>query len=693
MNLDQIGAARAALAEQQRAQRAASAEHLRATTELDALRRSGADGDSIARAESQLAQFAEAARTAAAGSRQSLKTIASLSDELLRERDPGSLVEALATTHPVALLPVAVQTRYDDATTQLMIRIYPDALHGFTHEPGLRPNEVDEGKRYWTLRFADPADAASPWTQIARLFGPSRAAYVVRTTTPTNAGQMGQAEGPVFDDEAIPRAAASAQQVFAAALPDRFVAIGFRAGQQIFRKWGRAVTDLLPLSPLFDPLLMEDPKNTDPFAGDRAWMVDYASAEAAGMAITVKAGDLQGAQLGQGVERLMVLGVDWTQTPQSAGALLGSLLDNHQHSDGLAFVAQGTPTNNTGAMRAGFRSDGADVVAALDPSTAGQQAAAVADELASAGARLQLLLGVPKPGVGADGQPTGGFDAGLVPGATLLEGATAGHMVNALWNATIGYTLRFFWNPIDTSQTLIADASIDQLRAYAVRFLRPSGPLSALRVGNTPYGILPITARGFVPKGNSALEQELLEVLGWFRGHLGRGDPQRADPAEPQRRKPSPGAGDAAVGAHEALLAGGRTGRSRTTPTSSRIAIWQGLMLHFLVASLLHKQPFNFKSPFLATCAVRPKPTPLDAVPWVQRDPAQPIRSSMGDQPLARNFIAALLQILSQPTAQVRSALVAMENGESLLEAMLAFAGGRRGAALRANAVPRSPRT
>src|SRR3954451_22329037 len=159
LNLDQIGAARAALAEQQRAQRAASAEHQRATAELDALRRSGADQDSIGRVESQLAQFAETARTAAAESRRSLTAIASLSDGLLLERDPGLLVQALATTHPVALLPVAVQTRYDDTTTQLMIRIYPDALHGFTHEPGLRPNEVDEGKRYWTLRFADPADA------------------------------------------------------------------------------------------------------------------------------------------------------------------------------------------------------------------------------------------------------------------------------------------------------------------------------------------------------------------------------------------------------------------------------------------------------------------------------------------------------------------------------------------------------
>jgi hypothetical protein len=673
LNLDQIRTARATLAEQRRAQRAASAEHQRAKADLDALRRGGADGRTTERAAARVARLAEVVKGTATASRESLLSIASLSERLRRERDPAVMVQALATTHPVALLPVAVQTRYDDATTTLMIRIYPDALHGFTHEPGLRPLELDEGTRYWTIRFADAADAVSPWTQIARLFGPSRAAYIVRTTTPSNVGEIGVAEAPVFAED-IPLAAAQSQQVFASALPDRFVAIGFRGGQQIFRKWGSVVVDQLALSPLFDPLLMEDPDDTNPFAGDRAWMVDYAAAEAAGMAVTVTQNDLQGAQMRQGVQRLLVLGVDWTQTPDTAAELLASVLDNHQHSDGLAFVAQGTPTNNTASKRAGFASNGADVVDALEPTSADGQAAAVADELASAGARLQLLLGLPKPTVAADGTPVVGFDAGLVPGASLLEGATAGHMINALWNATIGYTLRFFWNPIDTSQTLIEDADIEQLRAFAVRFLRPSGPLSALRVGNTPYGILPIATKTFVPKANSPLERELLEAISWFRTHW-----DLAAPSVPTLRDPS------AENLHKVLamqpwaltkrfwqVAG--PAAVKNYPDIEPFAMWQGLFLHFLVASLLEKQPFTMKAPFLATCAVRPKPTSLDAVPWVQRDPAQPKRELDGDQPLARNFIATLLEVLSTPTPQIRASLIAMENGESLLEAMLAFA-------------------
>ncbi len=248
-------------------------------------------------------------------------------------------------------------------------------------------------------------------------------------------------------------------------------------------------------------------------------------------------------------------------------------------------------------------------------------------------------------------------------------------MINALWNATIGYTLRFFWNPLDSSQTLIEDSAIDQLRAFAVRYLRPGGPLSALRVGNTPYGILPITARGFVPKANSRARARTARGDRLVPRSLGRGDTERADAARPERREPAPGAGDAAVGADQALLAGRRARqRSRTTRTSNPLPAGRALFIHFLVASLLDKLPFTVKAPFLAECAVRPKATSLDAVPWVQRDPAQPKRELDGDEPLARNFIAALLDVLSTPTAQVRGQLVAMQNGESLLEAMLAFA-------------------
>jgi hypothetical protein len=682
LNLAPITAARAELAKRRDSERRARAAHAQADAELKALLHGNADARTVARAQALLDKAAATARDSSAAVTAQLGAVRERSEALRGQQNEAALVAALDTRHPVLLMPVSIQTRYDDAAATLMIRIYPDVLHTWRHDPGLSAAEVADGKRYWAERFAAPADAQSPWTTVALLFGPMRAAYVVRTLTPTNLGKIGSDGAPEFDDAAIPLAAANAREVIAAALPDRFVALGWRNGVEVLRKWGSAVADLLPMSPLFDPLLVDDPKKWNPFAGDRAWLVDYAAAQAAGMAISVTDRDLRGARVRDGLDRLIVLGVDWTQTPESAAQLVAELLHNHQHGEGLKFVAQGTPTNNTGAARAGFAADASDVVPALEPGTADAQAQAIAqtqaqaqaqttlttaDELAGAGARLQLLLGLPA----AD---RGGFDASLIPGAALQEGATSGHMTNALWSATLGFTLRYFWNPLDNAQSLIDDAAIEQLRAHAVRYLRPGGPLSALRVGNQPYGILPISARAFVARTDSPLERELLDKLERLRGFW-----QAAVPRVPRLGTPSADAlhqvlsmqpwpvakrfwqvlGPTAVANHPEL-------RDQT--------LWQVLGTKLTIGTLLQQYPFGKRTPFISGCYLQPKAHSLDAVAWVQRDPANPKQELAPEAALARNFIAAILAALSNSSASPRAALLAMQNAESLLEALLAFA-------------------
>lgn len=670
LNLDPIQRARAELARQRDTERGASVALKQAQAELDELLRSGADERLVRQQRSAVERLLRDGRAALSGTAERLKALTSLSQQLLAQRDPAAMVQALSAAQPVMLLPVAVQTRYTDDASLLMVRIYPDAIHTFGHEPGLTPAEVAEGKRYWRQRFAEPQDADSPWKQIARIYPPARAAWIVRSTTPGNAAQIGQAPNgelvaPVFDDEKIPLSDADAPTVYATALPDRFVVIGYARGREVLRKWGNPVADLLPVSPAFDPLLVDNPEQHNPFGGDRAWMVDYQAALDAGMAISVTQADLKArAKMRDRIDRLVVLGVDWTQTPGSAARLVATLLDNHQHSSGLTFVAQGTPTNNTSGARSGFAANGSDVAGDLHPEVADARATSAAAELASAGSRLQRLLGLPNDV----------FDAGVIPGSDLLEGATAGHMLNALWNATLGYTLRYFWNPLSSAHSLIDDDAIEQLRAWSVRYLRPSGPLSALRVGKQPYGILPITARAYVPRANSPLERELTRTVQWFRNVW-----DAALSRVPTLRDPS------AENLHQVLAmqpwatakryweVAGPTAQANY-PDIAPFAAFQGLMLRGLVADLLDQQPFQTKAPFLSLCAVRPKPHSLDAVPWVQRDPDQPQRELDGAAPLARNYIASLLQLLSQATSNIRSPLAAMQNGESLLEAMLAFA-------------------
>ena len=673
LDLEAIQSARAALARQREAERAAAVSLKQAQAQLEEMARRANSPNELAQQKTSVEKLRASARESLQGTSARLKNISDLSQRLLGQRGQEVMVTALSTQQPVMLLPVAVQTRYNDDASLLMVRIYPDAIHTFGHEPGLSEAEIGEGKRYWAERFSSPQDAESPWTQLVRIYAPARSAWIARSTTPVNLDRLGQrvdgAESelvaPTFNDPSIPLANREAQTVYATALPDRFVVIGQTGGKEVFRKWGKVVADLLPMSPAFDPLLVNDPQNHDPFGADRAWMVNYTAALDVGMAVSITQEDLQnGARMADGIDRLIVLGVDWTQTPQSAAGLMAALLDNHQHSAGMKFVAQGTPTNNTGSSRSGFAANGADLVADLRPDNTQTRTASAAVELASAGSRLQRLLGV----------STKFFDVGAVPGSDMQEGATAGHMLNALWSATLGYTLRYFWNPLDSSKTLLTDAAVEELRAWAVRTLRASGPLSALRVGKQPYGILPITARGYQAPANAPLEREMADGLEWFRKFW-----DDAVTRVPTLRNPS------AENLHQVLamqpwataknywdVAGPAT--IQNFPDIKPFAAFQETMGNGLVADLLNRQGFQGKAPFLAMCAVRPKSHSLDAVPWVQRDHAQPQRELDGPVPLKRNYVASLLDLLSQPASAIRTELVKMQNGESLLEAMLGFA-------------------
>ena len=145
-------------------------------------------------------------------------------------------------------------------------------------------------------------------------------------------------------------------------LPERFCAIGYAAGRrEVFRVWGNTIPDELVLSP--DWLATDKPEAL--LGGDRAWMVDFDAALAKGMAIEVTQAQIESPSplvlagapfnLASGtLERLVVVGFEWTKTAADSGADFTDLLAAHRDSSGLGFAALGTPTNNTEAAPAGY---------------------------------------------------------------------------------------------------------------------------------------------------------------------------------------------------------------------------------------------------------------------------------------------------------------------------------------------------
>ncbi|MBP7392908.1 MAG: hypothetical protein KA945_03620 [Zoogloea sp.] len=439
----------------------------------------------------------------------------------------AELFNSLEGDLPISLFPVRLETRYDTDPVVLQVRIYPDACNVQRHAAGVTESEQSAGLAYWQAswdarppRIEDEADPAfesdeqfrmrqqrpeALWAEMVRALRAPRAAFVVRALRPDNAGLLDQpgvpAEPPAFPEGLALASRLSAQPV-AVMLPDRFCAVGYaRGGQMVFRKFGSVVPDVLPMSPIIgpgDPPLPDDAE--PPFAGEAAWLADYAKAEAQGMAISIRGGDVlvNGYNLSEGLERLLVIGIDWTLSPEDAAAGIGALLDAHTASGGMAFLPVGTPTNNVAAESAGHSP-------AFDRDAQRNTAPAATP---APGTRAIEALRT------AFGIAPADFTAETLVNADLDEPALAGHMINALYRGLAGDYLHKNWQPAKDDPA--SDDALDSLRQHAVRFVRPAGPLQPLRIDRQPYAILPVVA-GAAYQPGTAFESGLTGILKLLR--------------------------------------------------------------------------------------------------------------------------------------------------------------------------------
>jgi hypothetical protein len=432
-------------------------------------------------------------------------------------------VAELAGQVPIALLPVRVEARFVDA--ELRIRIFPDQIHLDGHEAALTAQERDAGTAYWRERFDAPDPATrttAPWTTLCVLLGPPRAAWVARALTPLNVAQLGrpdQSGRPVSPQFPATTGKADAWSVAAraVALPGRWVVIGLRGGVEICRAWSNPVSDTLDVTPA--PDLDAGPADDDlPALQDSArWLVDFDAAERAGMAVRIGAAEVDG-PLDLGFDRLFVLGVDWTLTPQAAAGSLRELLTAHLYTDGLSGIAPGTPTNVTAKSRPGAPPTDQALAAALDPER--PPAAELTDPpdpphtgtgtgTGTGGDRLWRALGLAV----APADPLA-----AVPGSSGRAQDVAARLADALWESTLGGYLTDALTPV------FPDTRTAALREHVRRHLFPGGPFPALRIASQPYGVLPVVARSFTPSPEP-LEVGLVAVLAKLRRFWEQAEP------------------------------------------------------------------------------------------------------------------------------------------------------------------------
>ena len=462
-----IADARAAIARE----RAAVAQ-ARAHLASQAKTRRGGDGAVAGNAPSAAAR--DRWRAARARAREAAAQYrADLAHWLARSTTGDEDVARLDASHPILLLPVRLETRFatTDAGPQLLVRIYPDEVVADTHEPELTDVELALGQQYWVTGW-DPAGEQTAWRALITSLTPQRAAWVVLATTPANLGQR-PSQPPAFPATATHEGVWT-RAAHAHTLPDRWVVVCYRNGAEIARVVSLPVADPLPLT--LDPTAdFTDPADVIDLGGrltidrDVLWTVDFDVAVAEGMAVRIPLGTL--AADGAGFDRVVAVGVKGSLSPDDGAALLSSLLDAQHYSRGLGIPAQGTPTNNTASDAAGYPPPDPDGTRSFEIERGAPLTAAGSD-----GQRLATALGITPETLDH------------VAGADGTEQARALAMNGALWPSTWGYYL-------EQMLDAVADpVRIAEVEAHFLAWVRGRGPLSLLRAGSVPYGVLPASS-------------------------------------------------------------------------------------------------------------------------------------------------------------------------------------------------------
>jgi hypothetical protein len=396
--------------------------------------------------------------------------------------DPGDADPTVA----LALLPVRIETRFTSDGTALRVRLFPDDIHIDSLDRGVSEPERIAGAAYWNAFWrASEEEKSAVWRTLLVAVGKQRASWVAHALRPVNLDRRMEDSAPVFP-EVIPRLRRAA---VARLLPDTFTAVAIQGELSSTRTGHTILPEVVVGIFAGDGSELREVNGVKLTAGAE-WLADYDEAERVGMALTVPLRRPRAR-----VDRLVVYGVRRSLDPAAAAVELESLLLAHRCSQGIAFVPQGTPTNNTETDRAGWQR-------AIEPSE--PTIGGTADPKSNAQV-LAAALGIrPEAFIGLDH-------------ADDHEQSLSRAMNVALWWPSWGGFLDKINHVSDNGATL-SDAAREETRRFHRDYVRGRGTLPAIRVGDQPYGILPVSAAARWETGQGdSFEIELRRLLDRLR--------------------------------------------------------------------------------------------------------------------------------------------------------------------------------
>ncbi|KPM52302.1 hypothetical protein ACG83_28270 [Frankia sp. R43] len=361
------------------------------------------------------------------------------------------------------LLPLRLETRFAEpdapgAGWRLKVRVVPDAASLDRHNPLPLDSELDAVAALWQavdggVDALATEHGRAQWQAFAAQVGAARGAWLARS----------------FPAEPAPGGGWRITRPAATSEPLTFARVaGLPKTLQLWLgRGGGAPVRIAELTVDRDRLALDPP---DPETGQARWWTSFKEAEQVQLGTTV---DL-GPDRPDDIDVLYVVGLG-EDSP-------ADLFAAHRDAGILGVAALGTATNSVDGARA------ADL--ARDPEVW----------------RTLLTAPPPQPGAEAVSAALTGKDSALGP----LPGGETDHrpvnqaLVGSLWSVLWGHWVKDVW----------LDGKGLELGAWAYDHLAPEGPLPPIRIGDQPYGVLPVSApsRWVTAPGDPAVEKHVLRV-------------------------------------------------------------------------------------------------------------------------------------------------------------------------------------
>jgi hypothetical protein len=339
------------------------------------------------------------------------------------------------------LLPMRLETRFYEpaggAGWVLKVRIIPDAASLNRHEPVPTPGELDAVEAMWTFSGGDLTSPAGQdeWRRLVAGVGAGRAAWLARTFPAVDVDGVVGIDRP--DD-----VRSDLGQSRVGGLPDTLELWIARAGGPPELAASLTVDH--------DRLGLDFP---DPDSGETRWWTSFAEALEVGLAAELDLGQARP----DDIDVLYVVGLGDGDP--------ATLFTDHRDAGILGVLPLGTSTNSVDGEPA------ADL--ARDPET------------------WRLLVTDPpvQPGTEAVSLALTGTLGGisLLPGGEVDDRPVNQALVAALWPTLWGHAVKDVWGLSDDAFAI---------GLWAIDNLVPEGPVPPVRVGDQPYGILPVTSLG-----------------------------------------------------------------------------------------------------------------------------------------------------------------------------------------------------